>query len=223
MSFEMAVIFDMDGVLVDSYQPHWESWHFMADELGRGLTEEQFVRTFGRTSREIIAEHWGANSLTDDEIAEFDRRKEGLYRDLVANSFPAMDGARELIQALHEAGFGLAIGSSGPPANVALAVERLGAQKLFHALVTGKDVKRGKPDPEVFLTAASRLGVPPARCAVVEDAPVGIAAANAAGMTSIALLSTGHTEESVGDAQVIVRSLRDLSPEWVVELISGTA
>lgn len=223
MSFEFAVIFDMDGVLVDSYQAHWESWHFMADELGRGLTEEQFVRTFGRTSREIIAEHWGANSLTDEEIAEFDRRKEGLYRELVANSFPAMDGARELILALHEAGFGLAIGSSGPPANVALAVERLGAQKLFHTLVTGKDVKRGKPDPEVFLTAASRLGVPPARCAVVEDAPVGIAAANAAGMTSIALLSTGHTEESVSAASVIVKSLRELSPDRIGQWISGTA
>ena len=70
MSFEMAVIFDMDGVLVDSYRAHWESWHFMADELGRGLTEEQFVSTFGRTSREIIAEHWGAESLTPEEIAQ---------------------------------------------------------------------------------------------------------------------------------------------------------
>ena len=223
MAFEMAVIFDMDGVLVDSYQAHWESWHFMAEELGRGLTEEQFIRTFGKTSREIIAEHWGENALTPEEIAVFDHRKEGLYREMVANDFPAMDGAKELIQGLHRAGYGLAIGSSGPPANVALAVERLNAERLFHTLVTGKDVRRGKPDPEVFLTAASRLGVPPERCAVVEDAPVGIAAANAAGMTSIALLSTGHTAKSVAEARVIVRSLRDLSPERVRELISGQA
>src|SRR5215510_8894782 len=68
-----AVIFDMDGVLVDSYQAHWESWHFMADELGKGLTEEQFVATFGRTSREIIAAHWGAGALSPQEIAEFDQ------------------------------------------------------------------------------------------------------------------------------------------------------
>src|SRR6267154_66646 len=96
----LGVIFDMDGVLVDSYRAHWQSWHFMADELGRGLTEVQFVTTFGRTSREIIAEHWGADSLSPEEIAEFDRRKEALYREIVDRDFPAMDGASDLIRNL---------------------------------------------------------------------------------------------------------------------------
>src|SRR5579863_5342463 len=149
-----AVIFDMDGVLVDSYQAHWQSWHFMADELGKGLTEEQFVSTFGRTSREIIAEHWGAECLTPDEIAAFDKRKEALYRELVERDFPAMDGATELIRALSVNGFKLAVGSSGPPENVALAVDRLKAGQLFNTLITGRDVTRGKPDPQVFLLAA---------------------------------------------------------------------
>jgi beta-phosphoglucomutase len=214
-----GVIFDMDGVLVDSYRAHWQSWHFMADELGRGLTEEQFVTTFGRTSREIIAEHWGADSLSPEEIAEFDRRKEALYREIVDRDFPAMEGASDLIRDLSAAGFRMAIGSSGPPANVQLCVDRLGAQPYLQALVTGKDVKRGKPDPEVFLTAAQRLGVVPVNCVVVEDAPVGITAANSAGMTSVALLSTGHTEESVTHAKLIVKSLRELSPERIGELI----
>jgi beta-phosphoglucomutase len=217
----LGVIFDMDGVLVDSYQAHWESWHFMAGELGKGLTEEQFVSTFGRTSREIIAEHWGANALSSHEIAEFDRRKEALYREIVSRSFPAMDGARDLIRELHGAGFRLAVGSSGPPENVALAVARLGAGPYFNALITGKDVTRGKPDPQVYLVAAERLGVAPANCAVIEDAPVGIAAANSAGMASIALLSTGHTAESVVAARLIVRSLRELSPARIGDLIAG--
>jgi beta-phosphoglucomutase len=216
-----AVIFDMDGVLVDSYQAHWQSWHFMAQELGKGLTEEQFVSTFGRTSREIIAEHWGENALAPDEIAEFDQRKEALYREIVASNFPAMDGARELLRELHVAGFRLAVGSSGPPENVALAVERLAAAEYFDVLVTGKDVSRGKPDPQVFLVAAKRLGVAPARCAVIEDAPVGIAAANAAGMASVALLSTGHTAESVAAARLVIRSLRELSPDRIAGLIAG--
>lgn len=209
----------MDGVLVDSYRAHWQSWHFMADELGKGLTEAQFVSTFGRTSREIIAEHWGAGCLTPDEIAAFDQKKEALYRDIVARDFPEMDGAGELIRELAAAGFRLAVGSSGPPENVDLAVERLGARKYFQALVTGKDVTRGKPDPQVFLTAASRLGVAPHDCAVIEDAPVGIAAANAAGMVSIALLSTGHTRESVAASGLIVNSLRELSPQRIAGLI----
>src|SRR5690242_2922454 len=130
----LGVIFDMDGVLVDSYQAHWESWQFMAQELGRGLSEEQFVSTFGRTSREIIAQHWGADCLTADEIAEFDRRKEALYREIVHRNFPVMDGAVELLRELHGAGMRLAVGSSGPPENVALAVERLGAEPWFDAL-----------------------------------------------------------------------------------------
>jgi beta-phosphoglucomutase len=219
---QRAVIFDMDGVLVDSYSAHWQSWHFMAEELGKGLTEEQFVTTFGRTSREIIAEHWGANCLSPADIAEFDRRKESLYREIVARNFPAMDGASDLIQALSAAGFRMAVGSSGPPENVALAVERLGAKSHFQTLVTGKDVTRGKPDPQVFLIAAERLGVAPADCAVIEDAPVGIAAANAAGMTSIGLVSTGHTAESAAAAKLIVKSLRELSPERIGRLIEVT-
>lgn len=220
MNFARAVIFDMDGVLVDSYQAHWQSWQFMAHELGRGLTEAQFVKTFGRTSREIIAEHWGADSLTTEEIAVFDHRKEALYREIVEQAFPAMDGAAELLRALHAAGFGLAVGSSGPPENVTLAVRHLQAETLFHVLVTGRDVRKGKPDPEVFLTAAAKLGVRPEGCAVIEDAPVGIAAANAAGMASIALLSTGHTAESVEEARLIVRSLRELSPDRIAGLIA---
>ncbi len=216
-----AVIFDMDGVLVDSYDAHLKSWQFMAGELGKGLTEEQFASTFGRTSREIIAEHWGADSLSPEQIAQFDHRKEGLYREIVSRAFPRMDGAAELIQDLHSAGFRLAVGSSGPPENVALAVERLAAERYFDVLVTGKDVARGKPDPQVFLVAAAKLGVSPEKCAVIEDAPVGIAAANSAGMISIALLSTGHTEASVTAARLIVRSLRDLSADRIAELIDG--
>ena len=217
----LGVIFDMDGVLVDSYQAHWESWQFMAHELGRGLSQEQFVSTFGRTSREIIAQHWGADCLSADEIADFDRRKEALYREIVHRNFPVMDGAVELLRELHGAGMRLAVGSSGPPENVALAVERLGAEHWFNALVTGKDVTKGKPDPQVFLIAAHKLGVPPEKCAVVEDAPVGIRAANAAKMASIALVSTGHTPESLSEARLVVRSLRELSAVRIAGLIAG--
>src|SRR5437868_3049361 len=206
----LGVIFDMDGVLVDSYRAHWQSWHLMADELGKGLTEAQFVSTFGRTSREIIAEHWGADCLTPEEIAEFDSRKEALYPEISDRDFPVMEGAIELIRELASDGFRLAVGSSGPPENVALAIDRLRAGPFFNTLVTGRDVTRGKPDPQVFLLAAERLGVAPANCAVIEDAPVGIAAANTAGMASIALVSTGHTAESVKAARLIVNSLREL-------------
>ena len=117
----------------------------------------------------------------------------------------------------------LAVGSSGPPENVELVLEQLGAKHLFGATVTARDVTRGKPDPQVFLVAAARLGVPPERCAVVEDAPLGVAAANAAGMASIGLASTGRTVESLLAAELVVGSLDKLSPQVIGELIARHA
>jgi beta-phosphoglucomutase len=212
----LAVIFDMDGVLVDSYRPHYEGWRRLAGEHGLELTEPQFARTFGQTSRDIIRRFWGERvGENDAEVASLDERKESLYREIVSVDFPAMDGAAELLDALHAAGIRLAVGSSGPPQNVDLAIDKLGRRAIIDAAVTGRDVTRGKPDPEVFLLAAERLSVEPASCVVVEDAPAGIVAAKRAGMTGVALLSSGRT---AGDftgvaADLVVGSLRDLGPE----------
>jgi beta-phosphoglucomutase len=215
-----AVIFDMDGVLVDTYHAHFRSWLAMAEAEGLSFTEAQFAPTFGRTSREIIAAFWGDGRYDDAAIAALDAQKEAAFRDLVAADFPAMPGARELLRSLRAAGFALAVGSSGPPENVELALDRLGCGELFGAVVTGRDVVRGKPDPQVFLLAAERLGVAPSRCAVVEDAPPGIAAARAAGMCSIGLASTGRTRDELAAARLVVGALAELNPARVRALIA---
>lgn len=215
----LAVIFDMDGVLIDSYRAHFESWRIVAAEEGLHITEEQFSRTFGRTSREIIAALWGDRTPGDERIRELDDRKEAAFRDLIRDNFPIMPGAPELLDALHGEGFGVAIGSSGPPENVALTVEKLGRRHVFGAIITGKDVTRGKPDPQVFLLASERLGIPPQRCVVVEDAPPGIEAAHRAGMKAVGLASTGRTPEMLAQADWVVKSLHELSPQRLRELI----
>ena len=97
---DRAVIFDMDGVLVDSYQAHFESWRRMGAEHGIDMTEQEFATTFGRTSRDIIAHFWGQGRMSDEQIGAMDRRKEAIYRDLIRAGFPVMDGAIELIDAL---------------------------------------------------------------------------------------------------------------------------
>ncbi len=219
MSDKLGVIFDMDGVLVDTYHAHFKSWLAMAEAEGLSFTEDEFAPAFGRTSREIIAHFWGEGRYDDRQIAELDDRKEAFFREIIADDFPAMPGVDALLQDLHQAGFSLAVGSSGPPENIDLVLNRLGAESLFSAVVTASDVTRGKPDPQVFLLAASRLNLPSARCAVVEDAPAGIAAANAAGTTSIGLTSTGRTAESLEGAKLIVGSLSELSPETFRKLI----
>ncbi len=207
-----AVIFDMDGVLVDSYRAHFESWTALCAEHGVPLGEERFAATFGRTSRDIILKLW-PQPPDEDAVRALDDRKEALFRDVVGRDFPAMDGAGELLESLRAAGLALAVGSSGPPENVDLALDRLG-REVFAAVVTGSDVERGKPDPQVFLLAAERLGVAPAACVVIEDAAPGIEAARAAGMAAVALASTGHVREDfrVPEPDLIVDSLHELSP-----------
>jgi len=220
MNPNFAVIFDMDGVLVDSYQAHFESWRVVAKKYGLDLTEPEFRRTFGRTSREIIRQLWG-DRFDDKEIAAFDAGKEQAYREILEQSFPEMPGAGELIGKLHAAGFKLAIGSSGPPENIALVQRKLTNGELITATVTGRDVKHGKPDPEVFLIAASKLNMLPDRCAVIEDAPVGIEAARRAGMIAIGLTGTAPRNVLAERAHLVVDSLKELSPEIIERFSRG--
>lgn len=219
MNAPYAAIFDMDGVLVDTYRAHWRSWLEMAAPEGLHFSEAQFAPTFGRTSREIIAHFWGNDRYDDAQIAALDLRKEAAFRRILETDFIAMPGVYRLLDQLHEAGFRLAVGSSGPAKNVDLVLDKLGTRELFAAIVTGNDVSRGKPDPQVFLLAAERLGMPPLRCAVIEDAPAGVAAANAAGMASVGLVSTGRTRDDLIAARAVVASLDEISPSTLRELI----
>ncbi len=216
---QLAVIFDVDGVLTDSYRPHFRSWQRMFGEHGVKFTEDEFRRTFGRTNRDILtALHPGR--LSDDEMQAWGERKEVLYREIISAEFEPMPGAVELIDALAAANFKLAVGSSGPPENIRVTLGKLGRADRIDAVVTGADVERGKPDPQVFLLASERLGMPPAHCAVIEDAPQGIEAANRAGMGSIALVGTA-TRFALSHARLIVDRLSDLSPERIAELINA--
>lgn len=215
----LGVIFDVDGVLIDSYQAHYDAWVELGRERGYSITQEQFARSFGRTSREAIVEIFGLTHLSPDEVHELDQAKEARYRELLAGSFPELEGAGALIDALDAAGFRLAVGSSGPPPNVDLVVDHLGRRDKFRAIVTGRDVTRGKPDPQIFQIAAERMGVPPERCCVIEDAPAGIEAAHRAGMKCIAVTSTGRTAEEQSAAERTVATLRELSPDQIRELI----
>ena len=217
-----AVIFDVDGVLVDSYQAHFESWKRLFSDLGHDYTEDAFRANFGRTSGEILDEWSRRHAVNWDQamIRALDDRKEALYREVISENFLAIDGAEELIQGLHADGFDLAVGSSGPPENVEVVLKRLAGAEKFSAVVSRTDVARGKPDPEVFLLGAQRLGLPPSACAVIEDAAPGVAAANAAGMASIALVGT-TTAEHLAAANLVVDSLRELNPVVIRNLIDS--
>ena len=214
-----AVIFDLDGVLVDSYQAHFDSWQRLCRQWDLSMTERQFAATFGRTTREVVAEFWSSREFTPAEVTELDAQKEALYRELLRSDFPVMDGALALLDDLHGAGAIIGLGSSAPPENVWLSLELLTRREYFSAVVTGADVARGKPDPEVFLRCAERLDVRPSWCVVIEDAPAGIAAARAAGMACVGFASRGRTQGELSAADVVVDHLGVLSARSLMEPI----
>jgi len=215
-----AVIFDADGVLVDSYRAHFEAWQAMGRELGIDLAQETFAASFGRRNEDMMPALWG-EAVAEADIPAWSNWKEATYREILLRDFPAMDGARDLIDALRAAGFRLAVGSSGPPENVAVCLRGLECAGAFDAAVDGSEVTRGKPEPEVFLTAAEKLGLAPGRCAVVEDAVAGVEAAKRAGMAAVGLTGTARREALAPRADRVVDSLRALSPETLAALIDG--
>jgi HAD superfamily hydrolase (TIGR01509 family) len=213
----LGVIFDIDGVLLNSYRLHYECWRAVAEKHGITLSEKDFDSLFGRRGNEIVLEIWGED-LPPEQVVSIHKRKQAQYRENLQRNFPLMDGALQLIDGLAAEGFVLGVGSSAPPENVEVSLRGLERTNVFAAVVTGSDVTRGKPDPEVFLLAAQRMGVEASDCAVIEDAPAGVAATLAGGMTSIALAGTAPPE-SLAMADLVVTSLRQLSPKRISELI----
>ena len=219
MNPTLGVIFDVDGVLVDSFNAHFRSYQLLGREYGLQMTAADFATYFGRTTRETIVELWSCKEFSADQIAIMDQEKETLYRQQLMMEFPSMDGAIELIDSLSTAGFKLAVGSSGPPENVATVLTQLCREDKFKVRVTGEDVTRGKPDPQVFEIAARRLNLTESACLVVEDAAAGVAAAKSANMAVIGLVSTGRTRDELAAADLVVDSLTELCPRIVQTLI----
>ncbi len=214
---EYAVIFDMDGVLIDSYRAHYESWRVTAASRDIDMTPEIFAETFGQINIDIIPRLMPG--ATEDDIEQWSAEKEAAYRDIIAHDFPAMPGACALVSALRADGARLAVGSSGPRENVECVLAALPCGDCFAVSVCRPDVEKGKPDPEVFLAAAERLEVPPARCAVIEDAVVGLDAARAAGMAAIGITGTEERERLLGRAHHVIESFTEIDPAGVKDII----
>jgi HAD superfamily hydrolase (TIGR01509 family) len=191
-------IFDHDGVLVDTLKLHQQAWLDLGERTGLGLTPEFVHRTFGMTNPDIFRLLLG-DSTSEADMARYSAAKEECYRARARGRISLMTGVREVLDALSSAGVRLAIGSSGVRENLELTVRECGLVGRFSAIAALEDITRGKPDPEVFLVAAARSGVEPARCVVFEDAPVGIRAAKAAGMYAVGV-ATSHPAGPLRDA-----------------------
>ena len=211
-----AVLWDMDGTLVDSEEFHWLSWRDTMAAEGIPITHDQFVVTFGQRNDSILPRWLGADAMAD-RIQRVGDAKEELYRRLVRESGLApLPGAAEWVRRLRRENWRQAVASSAPRANLDVVLEVIGLRGCFQAVVSAEDVTAGKPDPQVFLTAAARLGASPSQCVVVEDAAAGVEAARRAGMRSI-----GVSRKSTLAADIAASSLTELAPDVFVRLLAS--
>jgi hypothetical protein len=224
MNHSFGVLFDWDGVVIDSSYQHERSWDLLASERGLTLPEGHFKTGFGKKNEVIIpAMGWGSDPSLIKELAD---RKEELYRELVAaEGVIVLPGARELLLALKEAGIPRAVGSSTPRGNLDALFAATGLNAFFDAVVCGTDVTHGKPDPEVFLKGAAILGLAPHRCIVIEDAFAGIEAARSGGMKVVGVATTNPLSSLIesGDCDLVVESLEEISPVVLAKLMESSA
>jgi beta-phosphoglucomutase len=218
-----AAIWDMDGTLVDTAELHFAAWKEVCRELGRDFGRADFAATFGRRNPEILRHLFG-DRFSPAEIDAIGDRKEELYRAAARRGVELLPGAGELMAGLQGAGFRQAIGSSAPRANLELILELTGIDRYLAAVVSAEDTTRGKPDPQVFLVAAKRLGVEPSSCVVFEDAPAGVEAARNGGMRCVAVNFVGHHPEEVlrsAGADRVVRSLAEVDVQDILRLFGS--
>ena len=212
-------IFDIDGTIIDSMPWHGKSWEVFFERHGRVYEGEAFLRgSAGRTGIELMHEHFGP--LSDAEAWAFVHEKEALYRDLFRPVFSEIAGFRDFARRAKAAGIRIGCATAGDADNIAFAMEGLGMASEFEALVGAQDVAHGKPEPDLFLLAAKRMGVVPHQCIVFEDAPLGIEAARRAGMLAVAVTSGEPAAKLAAPAHVLtaITDYRGLDPRHVLEL-----
>jgi beta-phosphoglucomutase len=211
-----GVLWDLDGTIVDSAELHYLAWREALRALGHEHTREEFARGFGKRNDLVVRDLLG-DALPADAACLLIEDKETRYRRLVRErGLKPLPGVAEWLERLRGGGFRQALASSAPPANIEVSLEALGLGRYLDAVVSAEEVGHGKPDPAIFLEAARRLGVPPARCVVVEDAPAGLEGARRAGMRSVGLLSDHHSKL---EADLVVPSLQALPPGAIGDLV----
>jgi HAD superfamily hydrolase (TIGR01509 family) len=217
-----GVVWDLDGVLLDSALYHRRAWERLAGELGVATTDEFFWEHFGQTNPVILPQLLG-RKIIGAEMGRLSERKEELFREEALGMISLYPGVESLLQALKDEGWKMALGTSTPRSNVEFLFRELKLGRYLDAYSCGDDVSQGKPHPQVFLTAAERINLPPSHCVVVEDTPVGVLAARAAGMKCLAVATTRPATELLENTEAdrVVAATGDITPGMILELLKG--
>lgn len=214
----IAVIWDMDGTIVNTALQHFNAWQAVFRSRGVAFSRAAFRKGFGLRNDDIVRDVLGPET-SPENITAISREKTELFREVIRREgVGPMPGAIELLSALHKQDIPMAVASSAPRQNTEAFLKMLGIESFFKAIISGEEVARGKPDPQIFILAAEKLNAEPSCCTVIEDAVGGVAAARAAGMRSVGV-ATNHPRDSLKLADLVVDSLTELTAADIEKLM----
>ena len=213
-----AVIWDMDGVIANTAQYHFQGWQIVLRRRGSDYTKEDYWRNTGKRSDAIIKNIMG-EGIPPDEIVTIIKEKDETFQKLMENGIKSFPGVTTLIQSLKAHQFKLAIASSAPMENILMVTRSLKIDDSFDAIISGWEVTKGKPDPQTFLLAAERLGIETKNCVVIEDAISGVTASKRARMRCVAVTNTTSREE-LKEADIITDTLEKITVANIERLLS---
>ena len=217
-----GLLFDMDGVLVNNLDVHREAFAEFFRRYGVERTFDELNRHFGRGNDDIMGELMPRDIVERVGIRELGNQKEAIYREIYAPTIKPQEGLIEFLKESEREGLRSAVGSSGFLANVDFVLDKCDIRRYFSAIVAGDQVTKCKPDPEIYLTAAAKLGLEPSECIVFEDAEAGIEAGKRAGMVVVALATTFSREFlEETEADLIIDDFRDINVEQLRELLDS--
>jgi len=216
LSDSHGILWDLDGVLVDTGEFHFRAWTTVFAGHGIHFSRDTFQKTFGMNNAGLLALMLG-DGYSPQAAHEISAQKENLFRHTVRGQAVLLPGVSDWLERLTRWGVPQAVASSAPLENIDILIDELGIRRYFQAIISVANFP-GKPDPGVFLSAAKAIGVSPDRCVVIEDAVAGVEAARRAGMKCVAVLTT-NPAHSLGQADVIVERLDQLSPHTMLTLL----
>lgn len=213
-----AILFDMDGVLVDSNPFHKIALREFCKQHGYDLSEEQLrEKIYGRTNRDWITNIFG--TIPVEQLQHYALEKEALFRKLYANDIVPVKGIENFLTSLDQKGVKRAIATSAPRANVDFTLEKTKLQKYFTTILDDSFVSRGKPDPEIYLKSAAALDFHPRHCIVIEDSLSGVASGKAAGCKVVGITTT-YTKEELHQADLLINDFDELTVEVLQNLMN---
>lgn len=215
---DRAIVFDMDGVIVDNRDFHFRAWRTFASRHGLEFDEESFKnKLFGRTNKEILRGLFG-HGIPEKEALAMAEEKEALYRELYSDRVRPAAGLREFLIKLSNSDVPVAVCTAAPRINLEFVLDQADLRRFFDILIDESMVSKGKPAPDLYLKAAEMLQVEARRCLAFEDSLPGIASARAAGMKVIGLTTT-HPPQELAGVELVIPDFRDIEPGMVMALI----